>query len=88
MAESIENSQQSTKRSEVLKCPKCGAEIDYLDNWESGAMRYRLHPDGGYEGQDFCADGKTNEFECPECQKVLFTNETDALKFLKGEGGE
>lgn len=67
----------------MSKCPKCRVEIDHLNNWESGEMEYRFNPDGTYEGKDFSTDGGRNEYECPECQKTLFTNETDALEFLK-----
>lgn len=67
------------------KCPKCGTEIEYLNNWESGEMGYKLFPNGDYEGMEFTTDGGTNEYVCPECKKTLFTNETDALEFLKGE---
>ena len=68
----------------MSKCPKCGTEIDYLYNLESGDMEYRFNPDGSYEGMEFATDGGRNEYECPECRKTLFTNETDALEFLKG----
>ena len=66
----------------MSKCPECGKEIDYLYNLESGDMEYRLNPDGDYEGMEFATDGGRNEYECPECRKTLFTNETDALEFL------
>jgi len=67
------------------KCPECGEEIEYLNNLESGEMGYKLFSDGRYEGTEFYPDGGRNEYECPECQTTLFTNETDALEFLKGE---
>ena len=67
----------------MSKCPKCGEEIDYLNNWESGEMEYRLRPDGAYEGMEFCSDNKSNDFECPECSEVLFTDEKKAIAFLK-----
>ena len=67
----------------MSKCPKCGAEIDHLNNLESGDMEYKFFPDGSYEGMDFATDGRRNEYNCPKCQKTLFTNETDALEFLK-----
>lgn len=72
----------------MIKCPECGEEIDCLYNWESGGMGYVLFPDNRYEEGEFLPDGKTNEFNCPECQKTLFTNEIEALEFLKEAEGE
>ena len=66
------------------KCPKCGKEIDYLVNVESGDMDYRFNPDGDYYPGEFLSDGGRNEYECPLCQATLFTDETTALEFLKG----
>lgn len=66
------------------KCPKCGKEIDCLNNWESGEMEYCLSLNG-YEGKDFVEDGKVNEYECLECSEVIFTDEEKAIAFLKGE---
>lgn len=67
----------------MTKCPACGKEINYLSKWESVEGEYRLYPDGRLEQMTLSRDGKTNEYGCPKCQKVLFTNETDALEFLK-----
>jgi len=63
-------------------CPKCKAEIDYLNNYQTGESH--SHFDGeDYETEDFQADGQTNDYECPECSETLFTNEEEATKFLK-----
>ena len=67
------------------KCPKCGEEIDHLINWVSGEKRFRF--DGtDYEFDEFVDDSGTNDYECPECNETLTTNEDDARKILgKGE---
>jgi len=67
------------------KCPRCGEEIDYLRNWQSGETEYRLFSNGTYEGEDFVEDNKVNDYECPECSEVLFTDEEKAIAFLKGK---
>ena len=68
----------------MSKCPECGEEIDHLVNVESGDMDYRFNRDGDYYPGEFLSDGRRNEYECPKCQKTLFSNETDASDFLKG----
>lgn len=68
----------------MTKCTKCGEDLDYLDNWQSGEMWYKLRNDGKYEEVSFDVDFKKNDFECPECGEILFTDEEKALKFLKG----
>ena len=69
------------------ECPKCGAEINYLINYckkpvcftfevnERGYPVYHLDS----EAEDYVDD----EFVCPECEEVLFTDEKDAIEFLK-----
>jgi len=32
---------------------------------------------------DFEVDGESNDFNCPLCQETLFTDETEAIDFLK-----
>ena len=70
------------------KCPECGAEIDYLINVCETIEEYIFSVDGGgfadYEQTDAWA-GDWSEYRCPECRKVLFRDEDDAVKFLKGE---
>jgi len=73
------------------KCFKCGAEIDYLDNIESGEKVYRMtlcsHGMAHYEEEDdsFFPDGQVNHWECPECNRPLFDDEGEAVEFLKGK---
>ncbi|MBW2569708.1 MAG: hypothetical protein JRE47_10160 [Deltaproteobacteria bacterium] len=70
------------------KCPKCGREIDALKNVEDGSMEYKLALDIAgdmhYEQMEF--SGYDNEeFLCPKCEAVLFTDPDEAIEFLKGE---
>ena len=68
-----------------MKCPRCGTEIDHLKNWRNGGMMRSLDSDGSYSDEDFCPNDNTNYFDCPECDKTLFTDEQEAIKFLKGD---
>jgi len=62
-------------------CPKCMKEISVMINFKSGEKRFIF--DGyEYHEEDFVTNGKTDDFECPECQETLFTCEKDAKNFL------
>lgn len=70
-----------------MKCPKCDMEINSLKNVQSGDMDYDLsllNDEIHYESGEFLVDNKYNEFWCPCCSGVLFTDEEKAIKFLKG----
>ena len=73
------------------KCPKCGKEIDYLVDyspaWQKYEMRIDKNGDAHYEFVDdsLPIDTIDDEYECPECGEVLFTDEEEAVKFLRGE---
>ena len=76
----------------MAKCPVCNSEIDDLKNYQSGENHYRFSllkfnnkEVVDYELNEFQADNKINDFECPKCQAVLFTDEKEAIKFLKDE---
>ncbi len=69
------------------KCPNCKEEIEELRNIVSGSNEYTLFSIGNdteYEEKDFAEDYVVNEYWCPECQEVLFTDEEKAIDFLKG----
>lgn len=74
-----------------MKCPKCGREIDTLQNFQAGTMEYELKidkdDDEEYTKMDFEPEGNDsdNDFMCPRCYEVLFNNEEDAIAFLKGD---
>lgn len=73
------------------KCPRCGENIDYLDNTESGHKIYKVYLSGNhidYDDEGFEEDNNVNDFSCPECDEILFTSTDETLKFLKGETEE
>jgi predicted RNA-binding Zn-ribbon protein involved in translation (DUF1610 family) len=73
----------------MAACPKCGKEIDHLNQFAQAEMRYKFTLDAKgnpvsvrlgpseFEGED--------DFECPECQELLTCDEKDAARILKGE---
>ena len=67
----------------MVKCPKCKKEIDYLKHYESGEYYYKYFGNDEYEGIEFLGNSKVIDYECPECQEVIFTDEDKAKKFLK-----
>lgn len=73
-----------------VKCPKCGAEIDSLDDYSMCVQRFvfTVGSDGLGDyvdvGDSVSAD-EPDDYKCPECGEVLFTDEEKALAFLKGE---
>jgi predicted RNA-binding Zn-ribbon protein involved in translation (DUF1610 family) len=75
------------------KCPNCGKEIDFLKNYVSNAtdeFNFSLNDKGKpvYEYVDTLAMSESeddNIYACPECGQTLFTNEKDAIEFLKGK---
>ncbi len=78
--------EQVVKRLVGIHCPKGNAEISWLRKYVSGENYYILDEGGGYEEQEFQSDGTTNDYECPECSELLFTEGDKAEKFLKGVG--
>jgi predicted RNA-binding Zn-ribbon protein involved in translation (DUF1610 family) len=73
-----------------IKCPKCGKEIDTLNNVQSGTASWTMcldsNGDTDYE-QDrhefFISDDQQNDWNCPNCGHIIATDEEDAIKFLK-----
>jgi predicted RNA-binding Zn-ribbon protein involved in translation (DUF1610 family) len=72
------------------RCPKCGKEIDYLiytakelvkaDAYLSDRSIVEYH-----NWDTINVDYDTIDYECPECGEVLFHDERDVERFLKGE---
>lgn len=74
----------------LAKCPECKKEITHLRNVQSGSNSYDCWAEKRkakhyleYQHDDFTTDGIVNVWNCPECDKTLFTHEDDALEFLK-----
>ncbi len=69
-------------------CPKCFGKIDSLHNYASGERKTRVSIFDGeeeYEEEEFQADGKVDDYECPNCSEVLFKDEEKAIAFLKNK---
>jgi hypothetical protein len=69
------------------KCPKCNKEIECLKYYQSGEEYSRfsfVNGDENWEDTEFEPDGKTTDYECPECSEILFHSTEDAINFLKG----
>ena len=68
------------------KCPKCGKEIDRL---RSFLPIYDLTVDENgkehYEFINYSPVAIKEHYICLKCRAVLFTDEEDAIKFLRGE---
>lgn len=78
----------------MVKCPECGEEINYLNAYSREENKQAV---GLFEGdilewdlsetiEDTC---DRIEFECPECGKIIYTNEGNSqdewiINFLKG----
>ena len=72
------------------RCPKCGKEIDHLRDFSAIWQEYNLTVDKDgvmhYEFIDASLPVDIDdEYQCPECSEVLFNDEEEAVKFLKGE---
>jgi len=71
------------------KCPNCKAELDHLHHFPHMEIRHlaKLDADGDLESwpdpdSEWCQTDD-DEFECPECNLLLFTKWCDAENFLK-----
>lgn len=68
----------------MVRCPKCGKKIEYLRNFQSGENAYDYNGEE-YDTPDFYPSGDVNDYECPLCSEVLFTDEDKAREFLLGK---
>jgi len=82
-----ETNQKLQTRGARMKCPKCKKDIDYLHGYSERRYGVSLsEADGEHLDYEHFNDiDIATSFECPECDKELFTTEGEALKFLKGE---
>jgi len=73
----------------ILKCPKCKKEINHLHNvsalWHQWDMTLDKEGYADYEERKSWSADRENTWMCPECDEDLFTDENDAIKFLKGD---
>ncbi len=74
----------------MAKCPECGAEISCLN---APAVIKQMHVLTA-DGETLHEEGIDPEFpeisgyECPECDAQLFTDEDEAIKFLRAADNE
>ncbi len=72
----------------MVKCPNCKKEIGELTHIRSGSVSqkcYLLDEEMDYGTYEFFDDDNVSEYNCPLCDETLFTNEEQAIKFLKNE---
>jgi len=72
------------------RCPKCGKEIDHLKDFSPVWQEYKMTIDENGNAHYEFVDNSTpmdtgDEYECPECEEVLFRDEEEAVRFLRGE---
>lgn len=76
----------------MVTCPKCGKEIDHLNQFAPAEMRFKFTMGKNGEAHSAPLGPSTFEaeqdFECPECQELLTNDEKTALAILKGEETE
>ena len=72
-----------------VKCPECGVMIDSLlcRSRQYTISDAILDRNGNldWDPRDDVQESDYEEYECPECGEVLFTNGLDAERFLRGE---
>ena len=69
-------------------CPDCKKEIEGLKYYSKVEVTQDCYLDGSlmsYEAMDDYGDHTDETYACPECDKVLATNEEDAIKILRGK---
>jgi len=76
------------------KCPNCGRELDCLSytGWVYASAHVFLSKITGKNGVEYSCEYldwdyweyEDNQYLCPHCEKVLATNEEDAIKILRG----
>lgn len=77
----------------MTKCPKCGKEIDHLRDFSPAWQEFKatIGKDGymSFEPmENYAPMDRPDDYECPECNTVLFTDQVEAENFLKGEDEE
>lgn len=66
----------------MVKCPSCNEEIEDL-NVSTDVVTF-----ANFDGKDYQIENHEDwnnlEYHCPKCDKLLFDNEDDSIKFLEG----
>jgi len=79
----LEVEEEIAKALHPPRCPKCGEGIDCLDytGLEAVGATYTLTEFINWDMEGVVG---SEEFNCPECNSLLFKDEVDARKFLMG----
>lgn len=72
----------------MAKCPKCQKEMSYLRNITSTHGEFRMFIKDGLEcwccePNDISGLQDKDEYRCPECGELLFTENELAVRFMK-----
>lgn len=82
---------ETTPATSKPQCPHCGKEVPYLHNFCKVEVKYRMTVKDGYAEYEtmnqYPCDDNSGEYECPECEKVIMSDEEVAVAFLIGEVG-
>ena len=73
----------------MATCIFCGETVEHLRNYQAveNVLLFTVESgEGRWDEWDEISTGEAGDFECPECQNVLFTNTAEAIAFLSGEG--
>lgn len=70
----------------VVKCPKCGAEIDHLVYQEEKSYDaiFTITDEGKPFYDEEGADINSCSFCCPDCDEEVTKDEASAIELLKG----
>lgn len=69
-----------------MKCKECGEDINSLISNATATTGCTMDSSGNVEldNEDLNSIAETDEFRCPECDKVIAWNKEEASDFLKG----
>jgi DNA-directed RNA polymerase subunit RPC12/RpoP len=79
------------EKKKVVRCPKCGKEIEELIYYQEGVVQsywVGLDKDGDIEYnkiEDIYDNSDGGVYCCPHCEAELFDDEDEARKFLLGK---
>ena len=70
----------------AIHCPKCGEEIDKLYAFIRAERKMEVGLHHGeldwYEIDVYTLEDEETDYECPECNELLFHNPEQVIKFL------
>lgn len=69
----------------LAQCPKCLKRIEYLHRFTKWEQSWRFRAEDDQVETDMYSVDDKNDYECPLCGEVLFTDPKKAEKFIQGE---